>query len=347
MKKFTSLSVCLLLTLLAFALSACDTEKDASFHEHQWIEATCTLPKQCMTCNEVVGTALGHVGGIATCSSKAICTTCGESYGDFSPHYYSEEIITDEYLASQATCQNSAHYYKSCSCGEKGTQTFAYGSALEHAVVIDAAKSATCISTGSTEGSHCSMCGTVLIRQNVVPKSNTHTESYGTCVDCNTICNAYDALAYYVLCNGSPDDAGEEYSIMNRYVYNQSEYYYFIYTDINASALSFRMLGYVSNVELFVTMDLTYNSNIQEVYMGCKSLGYTDYTYGKIYSNTFSSSNMYVFDYIYQGNFPSLSSNYKTTFAEEINLMLTGIDRLILTDIDIGITMPMLGFDNY
>ena len=43
-----------------------------------------------------------------------------------------EEIIKDEYLASVATCINRAEYYKSCECGEKGAETFAYGEPSNH-----------------------------------------------------------------------------------------------------------------------------------------------------------------------------------------------------------------------
>ena len=45
---------------------------------------------------------------------------------------YTEQDTSDEYLVSEATCTEKAVYYYSCSCGEKGTETFEYGSSLGH-----------------------------------------------------------------------------------------------------------------------------------------------------------------------------------------------------------------------
>ncbi|MDY6024271.1 MAG: hypothetical protein SPJ19_05680, partial [Candidatus Borkfalkiaceae bacterium] len=47
-------------------------------------------------------------------------------------HAFDKQVITDEYKATDATCTEAATYYYSCSCGEKGTETFEYGSPLEH-----------------------------------------------------------------------------------------------------------------------------------------------------------------------------------------------------------------------
>ena len=47
-------------------------------------------------------------------------------------HEYTEQVIGDKYLASEADCENAATYYFSCTCGEKGTETFADGKALDH-----------------------------------------------------------------------------------------------------------------------------------------------------------------------------------------------------------------------
>ena len=47
-------------------------------------------------------------------------------------HSYTEQIVSDEYLAAPATCTKKATYYYSCVCGEKGTETFEYGSTTDH-----------------------------------------------------------------------------------------------------------------------------------------------------------------------------------------------------------------------
>ena len=47
-------------------------------------------------------------------------------------HVYDRTVATDAYKASDATCIAKAKYYKSCKCGEKGTETFEYGSFAAH-----------------------------------------------------------------------------------------------------------------------------------------------------------------------------------------------------------------------
>ena len=47
-------------------------------------------------------------------------------------HSFDKQVITDEYKAIDATCTKKATYYYSCVCGEKGTETFEYGSTTDH-----------------------------------------------------------------------------------------------------------------------------------------------------------------------------------------------------------------------
>lgn len=47
-------------------------------------------------------------------------------------HSFTQENNADKYLKTVATCEDKAVYWKSCSCGEKGTDTFEYGQALGH-----------------------------------------------------------------------------------------------------------------------------------------------------------------------------------------------------------------------
>ena len=42
-------------------------------------------------------------------------------------HAFTQEIATDDFKASNATCTEKAKYYYSCKCGAKGTETFYYG----------------------------------------------------------------------------------------------------------------------------------------------------------------------------------------------------------------------------
>lgn len=45
---------------------------------------------------------------------------------------YNQEIVLDAYKANEETCMTKAKYYYSCSCGEKGTETFEYGEVAPH-----------------------------------------------------------------------------------------------------------------------------------------------------------------------------------------------------------------------
>ena len=60
-------------------------------------------------------------------------------------HAFTQEIVDSAYSASEATCTAKATYYKSCVCGEKGTETFEVGELLSHAFtqeIVDSAYSA-------------------------------------------------------------------------------------------------------------------------------------------------------------------------------------------------------------
>ena len=47
-------------------------------------------------------------------------------------HVFDKEVVAEQYLASKANCTEAAKYFKSCKCGEKGTETFTSGDALGH-----------------------------------------------------------------------------------------------------------------------------------------------------------------------------------------------------------------------
>ena len=71
-----------------------------------------------------------------------------------------------------ATCTVDGSKERSCTeCGKKETQAIAK---TGHTEVKDAAVEATCTSTGKTEGSHCSVCGTVIKAQTEIAKK-AHT----------------------------------------------------------------------------------------------------------------------------------------------------------------------------
>ena len=74
-----------------------------------------------------------HIGGIPTCTEKGSCILCDESYIDATGHDYSLAVPSEEYLATEATCTQSATYYYLCAdCNEVGSTTYSHGDKTEH-----------------------------------------------------------------------------------------------------------------------------------------------------------------------------------------------------------------------
>lgn len=77
-------------------------------------------------------------------------------------HIYDHETVDEAFLASAATCQNPAVYYKSCFCGTIDDESFQYGSTVDHCFTtyhanndatctVDGTKTAQCDYEGCTE----------------------------------------------------------------------------------------------------------------------------------------------------------------------------------------------------
>lgn len=100
---------------------------DASGHWHACRTANCT--EKC----DFASHTPDHTGH-ATEEYAIKCTECGyEIEAQLGhTHVFNKEVATDAYKASDATCKAKATYYKSCACGEKGTETFEHGEFGEH-----------------------------------------------------------------------------------------------------------------------------------------------------------------------------------------------------------------------
>lgn len=94
---------------------------------------------------------------------------CGEKT-DKVPHEWKDGEVTTE-----PDCTNAGVQAQSCACG--ATQDKALD-ALGHTPVVDEAVAPTCTETGLTEGSHCDVCGAVIVAQKVV-EANGHAAGEG------------------------------------------------------------------------------------------------------------------------------------------------------------------------
>ena len=101
------------------------------------------------------------------------CSVCGAEETktiDALGHDYSDQWTIDE----EADCVNDGSKSRHCSrCDAKADITVI--EAKGHTEVIDKAVAATCTADGYTEGKHCSVCGTVLVAQNVIKSPGEHT----------------------------------------------------------------------------------------------------------------------------------------------------------------------------
>ena len=58
--------------------------------KHQWSEATCSAPKTCALCGEVMGDPAGHLWLDATCGTPKTCAVCNASEGNIPGHTWQE-----------------------------------------------------------------------------------------------------------------------------------------------------------------------------------------------------------------------------------------------------------------
>ena len=70
---------------------------------HTWVDATCTAPKTCSTCQATEGEALGHTWADATCTAPKTCSTCQATEGEALGHTWADATCTAPKTCS--TCQ--------------------------------------------------------------------------------------------------------------------------------------------------------------------------------------------------------------------------------------------------
>ncbi|MDE6060020.1 MAG: hypothetical protein K2G31_00910, partial [Clostridia bacterium] len=108
------------------------------------------------------------------------CSICDKSFSDEGCTSEIESVVIKashyikRFAAKPATCTDDGYEaYESCT--KCDYSTFKLIKAFGHTEIIDKAVAPSCTTTGLTEGKHCSVCKTVLVKQETVKKLN-HTE---------------------------------------------------------------------------------------------------------------------------------------------------------------------------
>lgn len=117
-------------------------------------------------------------------------------------HSFDKEISEEKYLVSAITCTSGAVYFKSCECGEAGTETFEIGEPLGHSFTnYISDNNATCTADG-TKTAKCDRCNatdtitdegtmtghTIVIDNAVEPTCTEKGKTEGkNCSVCNTV----------------------------------------------------------------------------------------------------------------------------------------------------------------
>ena len=178
--------------------------------------ATCTQvgtkSRKCTVCGKTETQTIAKTGhkSVTDKAISATCTTDGKTEG-------SHCSACGAVIKAQETIKATGHKFgnwtttKSATCTESGTQIRKCEicgateskslSAKGHTEIVDKAIPATCTTDGKTEGSHCSVCGQTIKKQNIIPaighiydsgklvSSPTCTE-VGTKIYTCTICGA-------------------------------------------------------------------------------------------------------------------------------------------------------------
>ena len=148
-----------------------------------------TKTKTCTKCNATVTETIAKLSHsytttvvAPTCTADGYtlhkCSVCGTSYKDSTTkatgHSYGNSVVT-----KQPTCTSEGTAIKTCTkCNATVTEKLP---AKGHTAVTDKGYPATCTTAGKTDGSHCSVCNTVIKVQTVI--NATGHKSSGWIVD--------------------------------------------------------------------------------------------------------------------------------------------------------------------
>lgn len=141
----------------------------------------------------------GEITKAATCKETGLMTyrcDCGDKLEEkieMTDHEYKGEIT------QAATCEETGLMTYRCVCGREYTEEIV---AAGHKVVVDPAVKPTETTAGKTEGSHCSVCGEIIKRQEEISALGKpeHTHSYQSTVTKQATCTEKGIKTYTCSC---------------------------------------------------------------------------------------------------------------------------------------------------
>ena len=173
------------------------------------------------------------------------------------PH---EHTYTSE-VTREPSCEQEGETTYTCTCGDSYTESIPITAHIE---VIDEAVAPTCTKTGLTEGKHCSVCGTVLVEQEVVPMT-AHNYIDGFCDACGAEREPTEGLEFELSDDGT-QYAVTDYTGTATQVYIPSVYEGLPVTSI--SGYAFSSAAYID--EIIISASLTWIEPF--AFEGCRSL---------------------------------------------------------------------------
>ena len=132
---------------------------------------------KCAGCDEITGKAEHVYDADGKCVCGAVKTTPTHE------HKYVNKNVADKYLKSAANCTNPAVYYFSCACGDVGTQTFEYGTALGHSFGNGKVESASTCTIQGRMTYTCTRCG--MTKTEAIPALGHTYGPNGKCIRCD------------------------------------------------------------------------------------------------------------------------------------------------------------------
>lgn len=157
-----------------------------------------------------VDTSVGHLYGCAAKDNTVYVARRQSPQADSTTVNPTETTVTlsaahvcawgEGVVTTPATCTKDGVKTFTCSCGQTKTVTIP---ATGHALAKDEAVPATCTADGKKEGSHCSVCNTVLVAQETIPATG---HSFGANNKC-TVCGESQAT-YTVTVTCNPAQSG-------------------------------------------------------------------------------------------------------------------------------------------